>query len=71
MLTPGIHPTEKREEEMESFYRTLKAELMRGSVFVSREQVMNAIFDDIEVFYNCRCKHSMGYQTPVDDEMAA
>ncbi|MFE8145751.1 IS3 family transposase [Brenneria goodwinii] len=57
---------------MESFYHTLKTELMRGKGFVSREQAMNAIFDYIEVFYNRRRKHStLGYQTPVDYEMAA
>nr|WP_230856858.1 IS3 family transposase [Pectobacterium parmentieri] len=57
---------------MESFYRTLKTELMQGKAFVSRELVMNALFDYIEVFYNRRRKHStLGYQTPVDDEMAA
>ncbi|MEI7066456.1 IS3 family transposase [Pectobacterium parmentieri] len=57
---------------MESVYHTLKTELMRGKAFVSREQAMNALFDYIEVFYNRRRKHStLGYQTPVDDEMAA
>ncbi|MEI7065198.1 IS3 family transposase [Dickeya chrysanthemi] len=57
---------------MESFYHTLKTELMRGKAFVSREQAMNAIFDYIEVFYNRRRKHStLGYQTPVDYEVAA
>lgn len=57
---------------MESFYHTLKTELMRGKAFVSREQAMNAIFDYIEVFYNRRRKHStLGYQTPVGYEMAA
>ncbi|WP_323662149.1 IS3 family transposase, partial [Pectobacterium parmentieri] len=60
---------------MESFYHTLKTELMRGKAFVSREQAMNALFDYfdyIEVFYNRRRKHStLGYQTPVDYEMAA
>lgn len=57
---------------MESFYHTLKTELMQGKAFSSREQAMNAIFDYIEVFYNRRRRHStLGYQTPVDYEMAA
>nr|WP_224654085.1 IS3 family transposase [Pectobacterium versatile] len=57
---------------MESFYHTLKTELMRRKAFFSREGAMNAIFDYIEVFYNRRRKHStLGYQTPVDYEMAA
>ncbi|MCL6331928.1 IS3 family transposase [Pectobacterium carotovorum subsp. carotovorum] len=57
---------------MESFYHTLKTELMRGKAFVSREQAMNAIFDYIEIFYHRRRKHStLGYQTLVDYEMAA
>ncbi|MCL2896212.1 IS3 family transposase, partial [Brenneria tiliae] len=57
---------------MESFYHTLKTELMQGKAFSSREQAMNALFDYIEVFYNRRRRHStLGYQTPVDYEMAA
>ncbi|KHN49327.1 IS3 family transposase [Pectobacterium fontis] len=57
---------------MESFYHTLKTELMQGKAFSSREQAMNALFDYIEVFYNRRRRHStLGYQTPVHYEMAA
>ncbi|CPR14544.1 IS3 family transposase [Brenneria goodwinii] len=45
---------------------------MQGKAFSSREQAMNALFDYIEVFYNRRRRHStLGYQTPVDYEMAA
>ncbi|MCV9880638.1 IS3 family transposase [Brenneria izbisi] len=57
---------------MESFYHTLKTELMQGKAFSSREQAMNALFDYIEVFYNRRRRHStLGYQTPVHYEMVA
>ncbi|MCD1127321.1 MULTISPECIES: IS3 family transposase [Limnobaculum] len=57
---------------MESFYHTLKTELMRGKVFITRAEAINAIFDYIEVFYNRRRKHStLGYLSPVDYESAA
>lgn len=57
---------------MERFYHTLKTELMRGKVFITRAAAINAIFDYIEVFYNRRRKHStLGYLSPVDYEPAA
>ena len=37
---------------MESFYHTLKTELMQGKPFQTKEQAANAIFDYIEVFYS-------------------
>lgn len=43
---------------MESFYHTLKTELMQGKTFQTKEQAANAIFDYIEVFYNRQRKHS-------------
>lgn len=55
---------------MESFYHTMKTELMQGMTFSSRSQAINAIVDYIEVFYNRRRKHStLSYQTPVSYEM--
>lgn len=57
---------------MESFYHTLKTELMRGNAFITRAEAMNAIFDYIEVFYNRRRTHlTLGYLSPVDYEAVA
>ena len=55
---------------MESFYHTLKTELMQGKPFQSKEQAANAIFDYIEVFYNRQRKHSaLNYLSPIQFEL--
>ena len=49
----------------ESFFGTLKTELIRGKVYESREQAEAAIFEYIEVFYNrTRLHSSLGYHSP-------
>ena len=54
---------------MESFWGTLKAELLAGRTFATREQARLAIFEYVEVFYNRQRLHSaLGYQSPVDFE---
>jgi putative transposase len=54
---------------MESFWGTLKAELLAGRTFATREQARLAIFEYVEVFYNRTRLHSaLGYQSPVDFE---
>ena len=53
----------------ESFFATLKTELMEGVVFDDRNQARLAIFDYIEVFYNSKRRHSMlGYVSPLEYE---
>jgi len=53
----------------ESFFRTLKNELIWGRRFESLSQAKSAIFDYIEVFYNRQRLHqSLGYQTPENYE---
>ena len=53
----------------ESFFATLKVELIHRSVSVSREQARNAIVEYIEAFYNRRRRHSyLGYVSPVEFE---
>lgn len=50
---------------MESFYHTLKTELMQGKLFKTKQLAANAIFDYIEVFYNRQRKHSaLNYLSP-------
>jgi transposase InsO family protein len=49
----------------ESFFSTLKNELVVGNVFETREEARREVFDYIEVFYNRKRIHqSLGYKTP-------
>ena len=55
---------------MESFWSTLKLELVYRRVFLSRSQARNEIFDYIESFYNRQRTHSaLNYRSPVDFEL--
>jgi len=55
---------------MESFWSTLKLELVYRRLFLSRNQARNEIFDYIETFYNRQRSHSaLGYQSPFDFEL--
>ena len=57
---------------MESFYHTLKIELLYGEKYKTRAETQLLIFDYIEVFYNRQRLHStLGYQTPDQFELAA
>ena len=54
---------------MESFWSTLKLELVYRRLFQNRTQAQNEIFDYIESFYNRQRTHSaLGYRSPVDFE---
>jgi transposase InsO family protein len=54
---------------MESFWSTLKLELIYRRVFQTRAQARQEIFDYIETFYNRQRIHSaLGYLSPVDFE---
>ncbi|MEI6078502.1 MAG: IS3 family transposase [Verrucomicrobiota bacterium] len=54
---------------MESFWSSLKRELVHRHTFASRAQARAAIFEWIEVFYNRERFHSaLGYKSPVDFE---
>lgn len=53
----------------ESFFKTLKAELIYRRRFGSREEAKAAIAEYIELFYNCRRRHSaLGYLSPAEYE---
>jgi len=57
---------------MESFYHTLKVELVYGQRYLTRDKAQTAIFDYIEIFYNRQRIHSsLNYQTPEAFEKAA
>ncbi len=50
---------------IESFWATLKKELVYQTTFATREQARAAIFEFIEVFYNrYRIHSSLGYKSP-------
>lgn len=54
---------------MESFWSTLKLELVYRRSFTSRRQARSEIFDYIETFYNRRRRHtSLGGLSPADFE---
>jgi putative transposase len=54
---------------MESFWSTLKWELVYRTEFVSHQQARTAIFDYIECFYNPKRLHSaLDFRSPVDFE---
>ena len=54
---------------MESFWSTLKLEMVYRGVFQTRAQARTQIFDYIEVFYNRQRAHSaLDYNSPVDFE---
>lgn len=54
---------------MESFWSSLKRELVHHCQFSTRAQAKAAIFEWIEIFYNRDRLHSaLGFQSPVDFE---
>ena len=54
---------------MESFWSSLKRELVHRCQFATRGEARAAIFEWIEVFYNRERFHSaLGFQSPVDFE---
>jgi transposase InsO family protein len=57
---------------MESFFSTLKKELIHRRKFRTRDEARREIFEYIEVFYNRQRMHSaLGYMSPAEFEAAA
>lgn len=57
---------------VESFFETLKRELVDGCVYRSHEEAKQAIFEYVEVYYNRKRRHSsLGYLTPWEAECQA
>ena len=55
---------------MESWFHTLKTELVNHRNYHTRVQAKADIFEYIEVFYNRNRRHSgLGYMTPAQYEM--
>ena len=55
---------------VESFFSTLKTELVGADVFPSREIARSVVFEWIESFYNRRRRHSaLGYMAPEEYEL--
>ena len=56
----------------ESFFRTLKVELVYLTKYETRAEAAAAIFEYIEVFYNRERLHSsIGFMTPIQFEQLA
>ena len=57
---------------MESFFGTVKTELIYQEKFSTREDAKVKMFEYIELFYNRECRHSsLGYKSPLDFERTA
>ena len=57
---------------VESFFGTLKRELIHHRQYQSREDARQEIFEYLEVFYNRQRRHStLGYQSPAEFEAKA
>ncbi len=57
---------------MESFWATLKTELVHHQQYATRQQARQSIFEYVEVFYNRKRLHSsLGYVSPESFEAAA
>ena len=53
----------------ESFFHTLKTELIYRTKYITREEARRSIFEYIEIFYNRKRLHSsIGYKSPVEYE---
>jgi putative transposase len=54
---------------VESFFSTLKRELLLDHVFHTRQEGRSQVFESLEVFYNRQRRHStLGYKTPLEFE---
>jgi transposase InsO family protein len=55
----------------ESFFATLKKELVHGCAFETRSEAYDAISDYIENYYNAKRRHSAAdNQSPINFELA-
>ena len=54
----------------ESFFHTLKTELVYFESYQNRDEARKSIFEYIEIFYNRQRRHStLGYLSPVNFEL--
>lgn len=55
--------------KMESFWATMKTELINGQVYATRAEAKSVLFRYIEIFYNRQRLHgALGFYSPVDFE---
>jgi putative transposase len=78
MQSAGFHASMSRRADcydnapMESFFHTLKTELVHHQHYATREQARRDIFAYIEGFYNRTRRHSaIGYLSPIEMELEA
>lgn len=71
MALCAVHSNSRNDNAMmESFYLTLKRELVQGANFETPEQAQKQIFEYIELYYNTKRMHSaLAYLSPAQFEM--
>ena len=72
----GLTPSMSRKSNcldnapMESFFSSMKSELVHRTRFTTRREARAALFEYIEIFYNHQRRHSsIGYRTPAQARM--
>jgi transposase InsO family protein len=78
MQSAGFHASMSRKADcydnapMESFFHTLKTELVHHQHYATREEAKRDIFAYIEGFYNRTRRHSaIGYLSPIEMEQSS
>jgi transposase InsO family protein len=57
---------------MESFWSSMRIELLNRKRWKTRVELSNAMFDYIEIFYNRQGRHSqLDYTSPIEFELAS
>jgi transposase InsO family protein len=70
--TPAANFRDSINAPMESFFHTLKTELVHHRDYQTRDEARHDIFEFVEVFYNRQRSHStLGYLSPVQFEVTA
>lgn len=64
MALRRMYPASWDNAPTESWFNSFKNERTHGTGFATRKGMKAAVFEYIEVFYNRKRRHSLGYKSP-------